>query len=172
MNIRTYSQVRAMEEKSEKEVIEKGKKKIQNHIDKVKALMNKMAKAIVRRGEDHDKSKFNEPELTLMTKYLDDMKETKYNSPEHKELMKKIEPAREHHYKENSHHPEHYKNGIKGMDLLDLFEMVCDWKVASEQNNKDGSIEQSIKENQKRFSYGDELKQILLNTAKFLEGGK
>lgn len=54
-------------------------------------------------------------------------------------------------------------SNIKGMSLLDLLEMLCDWKAATLRHN-DGDILRSIEINQKRFGYSDELKQILLNT--------
>ena len=74
-----------------------------------------------------------------------------------------MKPALEHHYKENRHHPEHFENGIKGMTLIDLVEMISDWKAASERHNN-GDIIKSIEINQKRFGYSDDIKQILLNT--------
>ena len=74
-----------------------------------------------------------------------------------------MQVALDHHYANNSHHPEHYKNGIMGMDLIDLIEMICDWKAATERN-ANGDIMKSIEINQKRFNYSDELKQILINT--------
>jgi hypothetical protein len=71
--------------------------------------------------------------------------------------------ALKHHYAANSHHPEHYENGIAGMSLLDLIEMVCDWKAATERH-ADGDLLRSIEQNQDRFGYSDELKSILLAT--------
>jgi hypothetical protein len=69
------------------------------------------------------------------------------------------------------HHPEHYSNGIQGMSLLDVIEMLCDWKAAT-MRHADGDLSKSIEINQKRFGYSDELKSILINTAielKFIE---
>lgn len=54
------------------------------------------------------------------------------------------------------------------MDLIDLIEMICDWK-ASSMRHENGDIKKSIEINQKRFNYDDTLKQILLNTINFLE---
>lgn len=54
--------------------------------------------------------------------------------------------------------------GLHGMSLLDIIEMLCDWKAATLRHH-DGDILRSIEINQKRFGYSDELKQILLNTA-------
>ena len=53
------------------------------------------------------------------------------------------------------------------MNLVDLIEMICDWKAASERH-ADGDIYKSIEINQKRFGYSDELKQILKNTIEIL----
>jgi len=47
-----------------------------------------------------------------------------------------MKPAIEHHYKNNRHHPEHFNNGIDEMNLVDLIELLCDWKAASERNKK------------------------------------
>lgn len=58
-------------------------------------------------------------------------------------------------------------HGINGMNLIDLIEMICDWKAASERH-ADGDIFKSIEINSKRFNITPQLKQILLNTAKSL----
>lgn len=57
--------------------------------------------------------------------------------------------------------------GLHGMSLLDLIEMICDWKAATLRHN-DGDLLASVKINQKRFGYTDELKAILLNTIREL----
>lgn len=61
--------------------------------------------------------------------------------------------------------------GIKGMSLLDILEMLIDWKSATLRHD-DGDILKSIEINQKRFGYSDELKNILLNTIKELNLGR
>lgn len=58
--------------------------------------------------------------------------------------------------------------GLRGMSLLDLIEMLCDWKAATLRHN-DGDIRKSIEINQKRFGYSDELKAIFLNTLGVIE---
>lgn len=55
------------------------------------------------------------------------------------------------------------RSRIRGMTLMDLVEMICDWKAATERHD-DGDIRKSIELNQGRFGYSDELKQIFLNT--------
>jgi hypothetical protein len=54
--------------------------------------------------------------------------------------------------------------GVRGMTLLDVVEMLADWKAAT-QRHADGDLRKSIEINQGRFGYGDELKAILVNTA-------
>jgi DNA-binding response OmpR family regulator len=53
--------------------------------------------------------------------------------------------------------------GLNGMDLLDLMEMMADWK-ASTLRNKDGDISKSLEINKKRFGISDQLFDILNNT--------
>ena len=91
------------------------------------------------------------------------LKSSTYGSEEYKKFLEELKPALDNHYKENRHHPEHFENGIKGMTLVDLIEMLCDWCAAVERHS-DGNILKSIEINQKRFGYSDELKQILINT--------
>ena len=87
-----------------------------------------------------------------------------FGTDEYRQQLEKIAPTLEHHYKHNSHHPQHYENGINGMCLLDLIEMICDWKAAEERHD-DGDIHQSIAISQERFGISDQLTQILTNTA-------
>jgi hypothetical protein len=61
------------------------------------------------------------------------------------------------------------ERGIRGMSLLDVVEMLCDWRAAT-MMHADGDIRKSIEINQKRFGYSDDLKAILLNTLPLLEG--
>ena len=81
--------------------------------------------------------------------------------------MKKMGKALNHHYNANKHHPEHWEYGITQMNLLEILEMLADWKAASERM-KEGSLLLSIEKNQTRFKYSDEFKNLLLNTTKYL----
>jgi hypothetical protein len=66
-----------------------------------------------------------------------------------------------HHYEVNSHHPEHYENGINGMTLVDVVEMLCDWKRRPA--TSDSSISGPCN-NKERFKISDQLSEILKNT--------
>jgi hypothetical protein len=74
-----------------------------------------------------------------------------------------------HHYAANSHHPEHYKEGIAGMDLFDLVEMFCDWKASAERNPADGV---KLEYNVRQFDISPQLAAILANTLARWPAGK
>jgi len=50
------------------------------------------------------------------------------------------------------------------MNLLDLIEMLCDWKAAGERHDN-GSIQRSLDHNRERFKISPQLHEILLRTA-------
>lgn len=133
------------------------------HIEKVQSFLHKVTAEIFKRTCNHDKSKLEQPEKEIFDKYTEKLKNTSYGSNEYKQYLIEMKPALDHHYANNSHHPNHFKNGISGMNLIDLIEMLCDWKASTLRHN-DGNIESSIEIGQERFGYSNELKQILLNT--------
>jgi arsenate reductase-like glutaredoxin family protein len=72
--------------------------------------------------------------------------------------------ALKHHYQANSHHPEYYEAGVAGMTLLDLLEMLVDWKAATLRHTN-GDLRRSLNINTERFHIDSQLKAILENTA-------
>ena len=56
---------------------------------------------------------------------------------------------------------------VNGMSLLDVLEMLADWKAAG-MRHADGNLATSLEINHKRFKISDQLQQILINTAKEL----
>lgn len=135
------------------------------HIRQVNTYMVMSARALLFRATQHDESKLQNPEKEAFDKLTPKLKSLTYGSEEYKASLNELGEALSHHYTENSHHPEHYENGVVGMDLLDLIEMLCDWKAATLRHN-DGDLAKSIEHNAKRFNIPEELKQILINTAK------
>ena len=59
-------------------------------------------------------------------------------------------------------------SGVNGMDLLDVVEMLCDWKAAG-MRHADGDILKSLKINRERFNIEPQLYEILVNTVKRME---
>lgn len=137
------------------------------HIKRVNELLINGASELIKRANVHDNSKMESPEKELFDKYTPKLKNSTYGSDEYKEFLKGLKVALDHHYANNTHHPEHYKNGVNGMDLFDLIEMFFDWKAAGERHS-DGNIYKSIEINQKRFNISDQLVDIFNNTAKKL----
>jgi hypothetical protein len=78
-----------------------------------------------------------------------------------------MKPALDLHYSRNEHHPNHFENGISGMTLLDILEMLVDWNSASSAYG-DTSFEESMKINKDRFNIDNQLYSILIATAKEL----
>jgi len=140
------------------------------HIDEVRTLLFSCIYELITRLKIHDSSKLAHPELDIFTEYTPKLKACVYDSEQYKIYLREMSVALKHHYDCNPHHPEHFNNGINGMTLIDLLEMVCDWSAAGKRHSDKIDIEKSIEVNQKRFGYSDELKQILLNTARFLNG--
>lgn len=138
------------------------------HIQTVQKFLNKIIVDLLKRSENHDQSKLISPEVEYFDNFTEKLAGSTYGTDEYKQLLQELKPALDHHYSNNSHHPEYYSNGIKGMSLLDLIEMICDWLAATKRHN-DGDIRRSIELNQKRFGYSDELKNIFFNTLPLIE---
>lgn len=138
------------------------------HIRRVQYFMGFFLDALYWQKELHDTSKLKEPEKRIFDYFTPKLRETTYGSKEYKKYLHDMKQMLWHHYNYNSHHPEHFPNRISGMTLMDLIEMICDWRAATERH-ADGDIIKSIEINRKRFHLSNQLYQILLNTAKWLE---
>lgn len=131
-------------------------------------LMEKMASILKARGQMHDISKLENPEFPLFAIWTPKLAALTYGSEEYKEALKELQPALDHHYANNRHHPEHFKNGIHDMNILDIIEMFVDWYCASKRHN-DGNIRKSIEINKGRFGFSEELATILENSIELLD---
>lgn len=138
------------------------------HIERVRNLLNLFVGDLLRRAERHDQSKLESPEVEMFTEFTPKLAASTYGSVEYEGFRKAMGPALDHHYANNSHHPEHYKNGIDDMSLLDVLEMLADWKAASERHNN-GNILTSIEVNSSRFKINPQLVRIMENTAKLFD---
>jgi len=140
------------------------------HVKNVQAKLLMVIAHLMDRAWKHDASKFESPEKEYYDKFSPKLRTTEYGSQEYKDYLVKMQPGIDHHYQNNSHHPEFYVDGVDGMNLIDLMEMLCDWKAAGERHKtKPTNIIKSIEINAERFHMSEQLKQILLNTASHLE---
>jgi hypothetical protein len=139
----------------------------EKHIETVRGFLGDVQGNIAGRSLLHDQSKLDEPEKSMYDEFTPKLRGSTYGSNEYKGFLKDMGDALQHHYAVNSHHPEHYENGINGMSLLDLIEMLADWKAAG-MRHANGNIEQSLEINRKRFGMSDQLFEIFKNTVKEL----
>lgn len=147
--------------------LEESKLETQKHILRVQELLQKAIRNLGIRSQFHDQSKLEEPEASVFAKYTPLLRNSTYGSDEYKQFLVEMKPAIDHHYANNSHHPEYYANGISGMSLLDLLEMLADWKAAGERH-ADGDMMRSLTVNKERFGIDEQLWGILVNTAREL----
>jgi hypothetical protein len=152
-----------MDAESDKTIL--GKLETIKHIHRVRHFLCLMIQELDARAREHDLSKLESPEKEIFGEHTPELSKTAYDSPEYHALLAKVKPAIEHHYAKNRHHPEHWNNGIDDMTLVDLVEMICDWRAATERN-KDGNIHKSIEQNTKRYKMSDQLASIMHNTVR------
>lgn len=136
------------------------------------------------RAVNHDDSKFSPEEFDLFAQETPNLRNLTYGSDEYKQALERLGPALDHHYRWNRHHPEYHamddcsgyppnaddvKSGraFASMNLLDLLEMLADWKAATERH-ADGDLMKSIEQNADRFGYDESMKTLLKNTAAYM----
>lgn len=139
------------------------------HIHRVQHYLLGFVKRLVDRAHVHDQSKLVPPEVGPFSEVTHRLKGVTYGSDEYRTTIRTtLGPALGHHYANNRHHPEHFKNGIEDMTLLDLLEMLADWKAASERHN-DGNLRKSIEMNAERFGMTPQLRRIFENSINELD---
>lgn len=134
------------------------------HSQRVGSLIGEIVKALLDRSWSHDRSKTESPEVDVFNEYTPKLKHSTYGSDEYKGFLKGMGEGLAHHYASNRHHPEHFANGVNGMTLVDVMEMLADWKAATERH-ADGDLARSLVIQQERFGLSDQLVAILRNTA-------
>lgn len=138
------------------------------HIKRVNELLIQFSKELLDRATRHDDSKLGPFEKPFFDKETPLLKDLEYDTPEYKASTERLGDALMHHYENNSHHPQHYENGVNDMDLLDVVEMLLDWKASTERT-VGGDIRKSIRINKQRFGISKQLGKILMNTVDRME---
>jgi len=131
------------------------------HIHAVRNRIETFVTEMLRRARVHDASKFSPEEKPVYDQVFPLLEGVAYASPEWDALVERAAPAITHHHRRNSHHPEHYPEGVAGMDLFDLVEMLCDWMAAAERNPSDGV---KLDHNVRAFGIEPQLACVLANT--------
>lgn len=135
----------------------------EKHIETVRLYLEAIRLNLYARAVAHDASKLQSPEKEAYDIITPRLAGLTYGSDEYRASLREMKPAIDHHYTANSHHPEHYPNGVAGFDLLDLVEMLADWKAAS-LRHANGDILKSIEHNVERFNLDPQVASILRNT--------
>lgn len=134
------------------------------HSLRVGQFMAGMLAEGMRRAVTHDLSKGQDPELSVFNEYTPKLADDPYGSDQYKQNLAEMAPALEHHYAHNPHHPEFHEHGISGMTLVDLMEMLADWRASTERNPA-GDLVKSFRINAKRFGMTPQLVNVLTSTA-------
>lgn len=137
------------------------------HINRVRHFVWLAIDKLVERSNIHDASKLQSPELEGFAAASVKLSQCHYPSPEYTESLKELKPTLDHHYANNRHHPEHWPDGVNDMTLIDLIEMLADWKAATERQ-KDGNIRKSVEHNASKFNFTPQLRKIFENTVREL----
>lgn len=108
------------------------------------------------RANNHDRSKFSEPELTpyiwLTWSYHCKKNNIPFKFPIG--MDQKIRDAKFHHVANNRHHPEWHLD-LNDMTTVDLIEMVCDWKAAGQEFGEKSLVDFAERALGKRFLFNE-----------------
>ena len=146
-----------------------------DHIDQVRRYLYVATAELTDRARAHDASKLEEPERSIFRDGLAQRDRHPYGSDGYFQHLLAVKPALDHHYAHNRHHPEHHADGVSGMDLFDLVEMVCDWMAACEGCRPATAAQLGVmlEKSQARFGYSDDIAQILAATVcRLYEGAR
>jgi len=137
------------------------------HIAEVQENLAQIRFELEKRGYAHDRTKYLEEEFDAFVETRPKFKNADYGSKEYQACVDQIQPAIDHHYKNNRHHPAYHKNGFADMNLIDILEMLADWKAASRRSNN-LSFEESLPIAFEKYSIPKNMQQHIINTLKYL----
>lgn len=136
------------------------------HIAIVRELLGEVRYDLRERGMKHDRSKLLSPEREVFDVSTPKLAGLTYPSPEYDAALEEMGVGLDHHYAANDHHPQHFDDGVHGMNLVQIIEMLADWKAATLRHD-DGDLRRSIESNAERFGYGPGFTRMLLLTADY-----
>lgn len=135
----------------------------------VRAFIAQLSNALGMRGLEHDTSKFGFDEFGTIVRIKGIARRFAYGSPEYGSELDANREALNAHLLHNSHHPECHAGGIDDMSLLDIVEMVCDWKAANAMYGKP-TWEEAVKIHTERFGLKEKHVYLIDLIAKELAG--
>ncbi|MFA5132907.1 MAG: DUF5662 family protein [Candidatus Paceibacterota bacterium] len=137
------------------------------HIGEVQENLEIFIGELRQRGLAHDRTKLQELEFDAFVSTRPKFKKANYGSPEYQECVDAIKPAIDHHYQLNRHHTAFHQEGINEMNLIDILEMVADWRAAARRSPTQ-TFEQSLDYAFNKYKIDEQLKGIILHTLKDL----
>lgn len=135
---------------------------ILKHRENVKSRLLFLADELYQRAYHHDDSKLQTPEIGWLIE-MDKEPRYPYGSPEYFDKMRRWDKFFRHHYKSNRHHPDHFQDGISGMNLADLCEYIVDIISYFEELHVGEALD-TVNKQADRFGLDEQLIQILKNT--------
>ena len=133
------------------------------HIGEVAENLEIIASKLRQRGLSHDRTKLEELEFDAFVSTRRNFKKANYGTPEYQACCDTIRPAVDHHHENNRHHTAYYVNGVDDMTLVDVIEMIADWKAAA-RRNPDKKFEDTLEYAKNKYGIGDQLYKIVCNT--------
>ena len=138
---------------------------IRNHRNRVANYMACIAQMIKLRGEEHDVSKLSPVEFPVYSRAIGEFEKYSFGSDGYEKAKESIKQATDHHYKLNRHHIEYFSDGIDGMNLIDLIELLCDWKSATLNHPENpGDMARSLQVATEKYKISPQLARVLYNT--------
>ena len=135
-----------------------------SHIDNINSVLRILIiTQLYERAYNHDASKLQSPEKEMYDKYIPLLRTAKYGTPEYMKIRNDMQKdGLDHHFQVNRHHPEHFKNKVNDMNLIDFIEMVADWFAASLRS--DTSFMDGLAGNVKKYELPEMIVNIIKNT--------
>ena len=129
---------------------------IMRHRETVAEHLHNLADYFRHRAREHDRSKLRLDEFAGFSRINRIAREHPYGTQEYEESMdteKGPDGCITLHFSRNAHHPE-YHGHEREMGLLDLMEMVADWKGAADTYGTN-TLRDAMPVNRKRFDFDD-----------------
>lgn len=137
------------------------------HIGEVREALGEVTHDLQQRGVAHDRTKLQEPEFSVFCSTRPEFKKANYGTPEYAAVVKKANVAVDHHYANNRHHTAFHANGIEDMNLLDVLEMLADWKAAA-RRSPDLTFKDSLPRAFSKYRIDPIMQRMIVNTLEYL----
>ncbi len=133
------------------------------HMTEVSENLEALASELRKRGFAHDRTKLQELEFDGFVSTREKFKKANYGTPEYQECIDLTKPAVDHHYENNRHHTGFHKDGINNMNLIDVLEMIADWRAAA-RRSQDKKLVDTLNYAFKKNKIEPQLAKVITNT--------